>query len=250
MTRSYLSCYSVRDKIDDYYQCSGSGDPLEYCEKSHEFNVVDAPHKGPELRVVSNQPTPTVIEGDILVVLCQIYAVKGGSLIWAIFSPNGTSRTLEHNVNMEIAEEKSSKTAGKTVIASRLEMTVERSFEGSRIACFGYKFSEPSIQECLAHKEMCALSPQIHVGDRPLQSPFRSSKYRPILFGVPFCLLLLLMAAALLAYGESDYEQNSGTNWSQYEDYQWKDDEIYEGDLETETGEAILRADKKKLLCN
>ncbi|RUS84554.1 hypothetical protein EGW08_007649, partial [Elysia chlorotica] len=63
---------------------------------------------------------------------------------------------------------------------------------------------------------MCALSPQIHVGDRLLQSPFRSSKYRPILLGVPFFLLLLLMAAALLAYGESDYEQNSGTNWSQY----------------------------------
>ncbi|RUS84555.1 hypothetical protein EGW08_007650, partial [Elysia chlorotica] len=98
MTLGYLSCYAVRDKANDYYPCSGSGDPLEYCVRSHEFNVVDAPHKGPELRVVSNQPTPTVIEGDILVVLCQIYAVKGGSLIWAIFSPNGTSRTLEHNV--------------------------------------------------------------------------------------------------------------------------------------------------------
>ncbi|RUS81377.1 hypothetical protein EGW08_010875, partial [Elysia chlorotica] len=160
MTTGYLSCYSVRYPTDP--PCSDSGDPLEFCVRSHQFKVLEAPYKGPDLRITFSEPPATVIESETLVAECEVYPVEDGSLVWMILHPNGTSRVLENNTNPEITLATSTEKEGKRVIASRLEMTVEKAFDGSRIACFSYNISKSDTQECRASDTFCAISPTIH----------------------------------------------------------------------------------------
>ncbi|RUS76040.1 hypothetical protein EGW08_016196 [Elysia chlorotica] len=239
MTLGYLSCFSQAEGPDPH--CSGSGDPVAYCAKSLQFKVIDRPFEGPHLRIEFSEPPATVIEGEFLVALCKAYPIEDGALMWGIFLHGDISRALQYNTDPEIALEKYEKKEGKRVTTSRLEMIVDKSFEGSRIACFGYNISDYDSLQCPESGELCAISLPIHVVETPFTGLF-GNKYSLLFFSAPFFQVLLCLAAWYWSRGGTEND-DYGDIMTEYADYTGVRDENTDS---PKTRKAKLKAIKNK----